>query len=147
MPDSAALDHAAEPDSVPRRWRIPNARTVGLGIGLTRTAVGAIFITAPVTALRVVGVDTATAARVSWLSRMTAARDGVLGAGTACTAASRRGSAGWLLAGALSDAVDAVALAGAVRQRRAGGFGAIAMVAAAAGTAAVGVWAAAASRR
>ena len=116
-----------------------------MGIGLGRVAIGAVFFTAPVTALRIVGADSATAARVTWLSRMTAARDVVLGAGTT-QAASGGGGAGWLLAGAVSDAVDAVALAQAVRERRAGGIGAMGMVVAAIGTSALGVWAALGSR-
>ncbi|HEV7193896.1 MAG TPA: hypothetical protein VGN35_11905 [Jatrophihabitantaceae bacterium] len=133
-------------DSVPSRRAIPNARTVAVGIGLARIAIGAVFFAAPVTALRIVGADSATATRVTWLSRMTAARDAVLGAGTTQSALAG-GGAGWLLAGAVSDAVDAVALAQAVRERRAGGIGATGMVAAAVGTSALGLWAALGSRR
>lgn len=116
-----------------------------MGIGLGRVAIGAVFFAAPVTALRIVGADSATAARVTWLSRMTAARDGVLGVGTT-HAAVKGGGAGWLLAGAVSDAVDAVALAHAIRDRRAGGLGAVGMVGAAAATSALGVWAALGTR-
>ena len=127
----------------PSRW-FPRAHTAGAAIGLARSAIGVGFFAAPVTALRVIGVDTATAARVSWLSRMTAARDAVLGAGTLrSVSADRGGASAWLLAGAVSDAVDAVVLVRAVQERRAGGLGAVAMVAAAAGTALLGVWAAA----
>lgn len=123
------------------RLRTGDARNVGIAIGLGRIAIGAVFFAAPVTALRIVGADSATATRVTWLSRMTAARDGVLGVGTA-QASAAGGGAGWLLAGAVSDAVDAVALAQAVRDRRAGGIGALGMVAAAVGTSALGAWAA-----
>jgi len=136
--------HVEQAASVLSGRRLPrlstaDARTVGIAIGLGRVAIGAVFFAAPVTALRIVGADSATAQRVTWLSRMTAARDGVLGVGTA-QAAAAGGGAGWLLAGAVSDGVDAVALAQAIRERRAGGIGAIGMVAAAVGTSALGVW-------
>jgi hypothetical protein len=143
----ADADLVASPVGHRRIRHIPRARTLGIGIGIGRTAIGAIFFAAPVTALRIIGTDSATATRVTWLSRMTAARDGAIGLGTVRAVTSGRGAAGWLLAGAASDAVDAVALAGAVRDRRAGGLGAIGMVAAAVGTSALGVWAAAGSRR
>jgi hypothetical protein len=139
--------HVAGATTVPRRAGIPNARTAGIAIGLGRTAIGAVFFAAPITALRIVGADSATAARVTWLSRMTAARDGVLGVGTARSSASGRGAAGWLIAGAVADAVDAAALTAAMRERRAGGAGGVAMIAAAAATSALGAWAALASLR
>lgn len=142
--------HVDQAVSVLSQRRIPrlstaDVRSVGIAIGVGRLAIGTIFFAAPVTALRIVGADSATAQRVTWLSRMTAARDGVLGVGTA-QAAADGGGAGWLLAGAVSDAVDAVALAQAIRERRAGGIGAIGMVAAAAGTSALGIWAALGAR-
>jgi hypothetical protein len=140
-------DYAAGGDSVPRSRRLPSARSVGLAIGVGRTLIGATFLAAPVPALRMLGVDTATAARTTWLSRMTAARDGVLGAGTLMSSASRRGSAPWLLAGAVADAADAAAIAAALRTRKVAGIGAIGMGGAAGVAAAVGLWAAAASAR
>lgn len=141
------VEQAAAVLSGRRKPHLPtgDARSVGIAIGLGRVGIGAIFFAAPVTALRIVGADSATAKRVTWLSRMTAARDGVLGVGTA-QATAAGGGAGWLLAGAVSDAVDAVALAQAIRERRAGGIGAVGMVAAAVGTSALGVWAALGAR-
>lgn len=140
-------NHGIGDDPVRQSRRLPSARNVGLAIGVGRTVIGAAFLAAPVPALRMLGVDTATAARTSWLSRMTAARDGVLGAGTLMSSASRRGSAPWLLAGALADAADAAAIATALRNGKVAGIGAIGMVGAAGAAAAVGVWAAAASAR
>ncbi|MDP9094852.1 MAG: hypothetical protein M3N95_18420 [Actinomycetota bacterium] len=139
--------YAADSGSVPRPRRLPPARSVGLAIGVGRTLIGASFLAAPVTALRVLGVDSATAARTSWLSRMTAARDGVLGAGTLMSAATGRGAAPWLVAGAVADVADAAVIAAAVRSRRLGGVVALGMVGAAGAAAAAGLWAAAAAAR
>jgi hypothetical protein len=83
-----------------------------------RVAVGAAVLARPEVLARGLRVDTATARRTAWLARMFAVRDLALGAG-ALHALTRGGRARpWLLLSALADAVDAVALAGAVRQRR-----------------------------
>jgi hypothetical protein len=95
-------------------WSAPLA----LAIGSARVAVGVTYLAAPVNATRMLGVDGATATRVAWLARMTAARDLVLGAGTVvATMTSGRNSA-WLAAGMVCDAVDAAVIAAAARQRR-----------------------------
>ena len=104
-----------------QRWTDP-ARTAVL-IGAGRLAFGVIFSAAPEPGMRLLGMDGATARRASWVSRMVAARDAALGLGT--LAAARTGGAGpWLLAGALADAGDAVAVAAAIKQRRVAGPGA-----------------------
>jgi hypothetical protein len=54
---------------------------------------------------------------------MVAARDAALGLGT-LAAARNGGAAPWLLAGALADAGDAVAVAASLKQGRVGGPGA-----------------------
>jgi hypothetical protein len=126
---------------------LPSADSSGVALGAMRLAVGGTFFAAPVSSLRLMGMDTATAARVTWLARMTAARDAVVGAGTLATVSRGRSGSGWLLAGAFCDAVDAAVLAAALRARKAGGLGAAAMVGAAAASAAAGVWAAAATAR
>lgn len=100
-------------------------------------AIGAGFLAAPVMSVRVLGLDSATAARVTWLARMTAIRDGVVGAGTVATSARGSGAAGWLLAGSVSDAVDAVILASALRDGRVGGWRAKVISVGAAGAAVV----------
>ena len=74
--------YVADADSVPLSRRLPSARTIGLCVGAGRVAIGAVFLAAPVTSVRLLGLDTATAARITWLARMTAVRDTVLGAGT-----------------------------------------------------------------
>jgi hypothetical protein len=117
--------HVVDADSVPFLSRLPSARTIGLSVGAGRVAIGAVFLAAPVTSVRILGLDTATAARITWLARMTAVRDTVLGAGTVVTVVStgrRRGGAGWLLAGSVSDAADAAVLAAALREGKIKGW-------------------------
>lgn len=109
-------------NSVTLLSRLPSARTIGVSVGAARMAVGAVFLAAPVTSVRLLGLDTATAARVTWLARMTAVRDGVLGAGTLASSARGKGDGAWLAAGAVSDTVDAVVLLDAVRSGKAGGW-------------------------
>jgi hypothetical protein len=121
---------------------LASARTIGMCVGASRLAIGAAFLAAPVMSVRILGLDSATAARVAWLARMTAIRDGVVGAGTVVSSARADGASGWLLAGAVSDAVDAAVLISALREGRVGGWraraiagGAVAAAAVAAATA------------
>lgn len=114
--------HVVDTDSVPFLSRLPSARTIGLSVGAGRVAIGAVFLAAPVTSVRILGLDTATAARITWLARMTAVRDTVLGAGTVVSTGRRRGGAGWLLAGSVSDAADAAVLAAALREGKIKGW-------------------------
>jgi hypothetical protein len=114
--------YVAPLDSVPLLSRLPTARTIGLSIGAGRVAIGALFLAAPVTSVRMLGLDTATAARITWLARMTAVRDTVLGAGTVVSSGRGKGGAGWLLAGSMSDAVDAAVLAAALREGKLRGW-------------------------
>lgn len=116
-------------------------------VALVRVALGAALLAAPVPAARSLGLDSGTARRTSWLLRMTAARDAVLGAG-ALTALSGGGDAArWLAAGAASDLADALVVADAMRAGRLGGVRGALVLAASAGGAAAGVVAAAGLRR
>jgi hypothetical protein len=108
---------------------------------------GGTFLVAPEFSVRLLGLDTATARRVSWLARMAAGRDVALGLGALVSSARGRDSAPWIAAGAAADAVDAVVIAQAVRARRLGGVGAVGLVGGAVAAAAVGFWAAAGTRR
>jgi hypothetical protein len=127
---------------VPAPKSLPDARSVAMQVGVGRTLFGAAALAAPVGMVRLLGLDTATAQRVTWLARMAAARDCALGAGTVVTARSGRGAAGWLLAGAAADAVDALVVYGAVRQGRLRGAAPVGLAIGAAGVAAAGVAAA-----
>ena len=55
-------------------------------IGTGRVLLGSAFLAAPVASTRALGLDSATAKRVSFLARMMAARDVAIGAGTAAAA-------------------------------------------------------------
>ena len=90
--------------------------TVILGAG--RLAVGGAFLAFPVASVRLLGVDSASAARMSWLARMAGVRDLVLGAGILGAGVARRGPVSALLASALVDAADAAFVAIAVRDAR-----------------------------
>lgn len=88
------------------------------------------------------GIDTGTARRMSWLTRMAAARDVALGAGTLLALHSGRDAARWVAVGAAADVADMVILAGAVRQGRLGPVQGVGMAASAAGGAVAGAVAA-----
>jgi hypothetical protein len=124
-----------EPTAEGRR----RGRAIGVLIGGGRVAIGVAFALNPVTSVRVLGIDTATANRLAWLAQMTAARDIVLGAGTLFASISGRGSGPWLLAGAASDLADAAALTGALTRRQVAAVPAIAIAAGAVGLAGVAV--------
>jgi hypothetical protein len=111
---------------------------MALEIGAIRTLVGAAMLAAPVASARVFGADTATARRVTWLTRMMAVRDGALGVGTVGARRAGGGAATWLLAGAVSDGLDAVVLARALAQGRIKGLVPRAIVVAATASAAAG---------
>ena len=135
---AATHTHDSSADSVPSLARLPQAHrqphTPARLIGLGRMALGVGFLLAPVASVRVLGVDTATAKRVTHLARMAAVRDASIGVGTLVS--TRPG--GWLLAGAVSDAVDAIVIADAVRAGRAAGPTARLVVGGAAVIAAIG---------
>jgi hypothetical protein len=111
---------------------------VGIAVGIARLAVGGVLFGVPVASVRLLSLDTATATRVTWLSRMTAARDGVLGAGTLSSAVLRQGCGGWMLAGSVSDVADAAILAAPLRAGRVRGPRAVAVTVAAVAVALVG---------
>lgn len=118
-----------------------------LAIGLGRVALGSAFVVRPRESMTFLGVDTATASRVSWLAQMTAARDIAIGAGTAVTAITGRGSAGWLIAGAACDLADATAIGAALTRKQVSPVTAAAMCAGAVVVAAGAVAAVLAGRR
>jgi hypothetical protein len=119
--------------------RIPEPAAMAVQLAAGRTAAGAVILALPVLSARLLGADSATAKRVSWLTRMMAVRDAAIGAG-GLAAARGTGSPGpWIIAGAVSDTVDAIVLTQALRQGRAKGVPAIAVVPVAAGSAALGL--------
>jgi hypothetical protein len=123
----------------PATERHCGGRAIGVLIGGGRVAIGVAFALKPVTSVRILGVDTATANRLAWLAQMTAARDIVLGAGTVFGSISGRGSGPWLLAGAASDIADAAALTGALARRQVSAVPAIAIAGGAVGLAGLAI--------
>jgi hypothetical protein len=144
--DAVTKKYAPDAESVaPGRRSIADPQDVILAIGVGRVVIGTTFLLAPRLSVRILGVDTASAKRMTFLARMTAARDIGLGAGT-LDAASSTTVVPWLLAGAAADAVDALAVGGAMKRGVARGVPAAGTVVGAAMVAAVGVWAARAVR-
>jgi hypothetical protein len=84
------------------------------GSGLIRVAIGTSLLLRPSTLPKALGVDSATAARVGWLSPMVGARDVALGAGLVHAARRDRNPRPWLVAAAFADAVDALAFGSAL---------------------------------
>lgn len=113
--------YVPDADSVPFARRLLAPRALARSIGIGRLVLGGGFLLAPVASTRVLGVDSATAKRVTFLAQMMAARDMAIGAGTAATSTGDREPAGWLLAGAVADATDAVVIAKALNSGHARG--------------------------
>ena len=85
-----------------------------------RAGAGALMVVRPRAVPQLLGVDSATATRMGWAVQMLGARELALGLGTlvALRRPDGRGSRLWLAAGILSDAVDALAVTGALARGR-----------------------------
>jgi hypothetical protein len=118
--------------------RQPSKRATAIAIGAGRTGLGVAFLLRPEQSTRLLGLDSISARRVSWLARMTAIRDIALGVGTTVSTVAGRDASLWLLGGAVSDAVDALAIGEAVRSARLPATKAAPMVVLAAGAAVIG---------
>ena len=96
--------------------RLLDPRPVAVG----RLTAGAVLLTRPQLLPRLVGIDSATAGRTSWLVQMLGAREIALGLGTLheLRRGDTRASRLWLTAGLISDATDALVVAAAVRRGR-----------------------------
>jgi hypothetical protein len=86
--------------------------------GLGRVGLGLGLLARPESLPRAVGVDSVSARRMAWVVRLFAARDAALGAGAVHAVLTRRPVRPWLVAQALSDGSDVVALAVAARRRQ-----------------------------
>jgi hypothetical protein len=89
-------------------------------LSLGRAAAGVSMILRPTMLPTSLGVDSAAAARTSWVTQMLGAREVALGLGTlaARRGGDRRAARVWLYAGVLSDAVDALAVGAATTRGR-----------------------------
>lgn len=111
-------------------------------LSVTRTGAGVAMLVRPATLPRAVGVDSTTAARLAWLTRMVGAREVALGAGTLLARRRGRDVEEWVLAAVLADTVDAAAFAtafakGDVRRVPAAGIVLAALAGAAGGVVAI----------
>ena len=78
-------------------------------LGLVRVGVGLGMLARPTALPRMMGIDSVTAAKITWLVSMASVRDAALGAGLIHAVRSNRDPRAWLIACAVSDAVDALA--------------------------------------
>jgi hypothetical protein len=85
-----------------------------------RAGAGTVMVLRPRSLPQLLGVDSATAARTSWAIQMLGAREVALGLGTlaALRRPDRAASRLWLAGGLLSDAVDVLAVGGALARGR-----------------------------
>ena len=121
--------------------RFPDAATLAAGIGTGRLVLSGALFAAPTASVRMLGVDSASAKRMTFLVRMAAIRDMGLGVGTLAS----RGTpqvAVWLAVGSAADAVDAIVVAAATKQGVTRGLSAFGTVVGAVGAAVAGGWAA-----
>jgi hypothetical protein len=111
-------------------------------LSAARVGVGVSMLARPATLAKSVGVDSATAECVSWVTRMVGAREVALGAGTLLALRRGRDVREWALAQAFSDAVDAAVFAAAVARGHARPLqgGAIAAVATSGAATALAAW-------
>ena len=105
-----------------------------------RVGAGASMVVRPSSLPRMMGADSATATRVGWAVQMLGVRDLALGVGTlvALRGQDRRAARTWLTMGVLCDAVDALAIGGALLKGRVTKAGAAAAIGVALGAVAVG---------
>ena len=105
-----------------------------------RVGAGASMVVRPTALPRLMGADSATATRTAWAVQMLGIRDLALGVGTlaALRGQDRRAARTWLTMGVLCDAVDALAIGGALVRGRVSKAGAVGAIAVALGAVAVG---------
>ena len=87
---------------------------------VVRTSIGASMLVRPTLLPRVLGTDSATAARSSWMVQMAGAREVALGVGTlvAVRRPDTRAARLWILASLVADAMDAVIFSAAAGRGR-----------------------------
>ena len=110
-------------------------------LALGRAGVGTVMVVQPRLMPTLMGVDSASATKTSWVVQMLGAREIALGLGTlvALRSPDSRVARTWVAAGVLSDGVDVLAVGGAVlRGRLSRGSGAL-VVATALGAALAGL--------
>lgn len=99
---------------------LERARPEHLALG--RTGAGLVMVASPRSLPQRLGVDSAASSRTSWVVQMLGAREIALGLGTlaALRSGDRAAARLWLMAGVLSDAVDALAVGSATARGQLG---------------------------
>ncbi len=92
-------------------------RRAAVGLGVARIAIGVGIAAKPALLSRLLGVDATTATRTGWATRMVAAREVALGAGTLASVRSGGDLVPWFIAQAVADGGDALAVGAAIRAR------------------------------
>lgn len=89
-------------------------------LALLRTGAGVVMVGRPRTLPQLMGVDSATATRLAWAVQMLGAREITMGLGTlvALRDPGSRAARTWVAAGALTDALDVLAVGGALLRGR-----------------------------
>jgi hypothetical protein len=110
----------ASPSSGRRRAALLTRVVTGKRLALARAGIGTSMIVRPRLVPGLLGVDSATSARMAWAVQMVGARELALGLGAwaALRSDDVRGQRLWLAAGALSDGLDAVLVGGALLRGR-----------------------------
>ncbi|HEX5495083.1 MAG TPA: hypothetical protein VFX70_10970 [Mycobacteriales bacterium] len=93
------------------------ARTLAASTGIFRAIVGPALLARPDALARLLGMDSVTARRTAWLTRLLAGRETALGLGALHAALTGRPVRPWLATQAVSDATDATAILLAARSR------------------------------
>ena len=110
---------------LPRSSAIGNPSSLAWG----RVGAGSTMVLRPSAVPRLMGLDSATAARAGWAVQMLGIRDLALGVGTlVALRRDRRAARTWMALGAVCDTVDALALGGAALRGRISRTGAAAGV-------------------
>ena len=124
----------------PLASKVRERATVGQ-LALGRAAAGASMIVRPTMLPRLMGVDSAAATRLGWSVQMLGAREVAVGLGTLASVrgGDRRATRTWVAAGVLCDAVDALAMTGALLRGRVGKGAGAATLAVALGAVAIGL--------
>lgn len=106
-----------------------------------RVGAGASMVVRPTALPQLMGADSATATRVGYAVQMLGIRDLALGVGTlvALRGQDRRAARTWLTMGVVCDAVDALAVGGAMVRGRVSKASAAGVIAVALGAVAIGV--------
>lgn len=104
------------------------ARSLAVSTGIFRMTAGPVLIARPEALAQRLGVDSITARRTGWLTRLLAGRETALGLGTLHAAITGRPVRPWLAAQAVCDATDAAALLLAAKSRHVARTPALALV-------------------